>query len=533
MSRSRDWFKFGGLLGLTLVIAAVFIAALGTPTGAAARGDFVMPDPPSISETAATAVAPQRSDIPPAAAPLASLEDAFTAVTERIRPAVVFIRSEAYTTENPHSGLQLPPGFEDFFFPRGQQPRGPQVRRGTGSGFIISADGYIMTNNHVVEGADKVRVRLLDKRQFDAKVVGRDPQTDIAIIKIDAHDLPTAALGNSDGVRIGEWVLAVGNPLGEEFSFTVTAGIVSAKGRGLRGLPNQTEYSITDFIQTDAVINPGNSGGPLVDIRGDVVGVNSAIASENGYYQGYGFAIPANLARVVGNRLIADGRVRRSILGVSIANATEEDTQYAGLDEVRGVVVNDYSMDNSPAEKAGIEPGDLIIELDGEPVSYVAQLQQVVGFKKPGSTVKVTVLRKGGERKTLNVKLIEAPSAEQVAQASAEPAQPKDEADVASTKAMGISLRQPPAEVSTRLGAEHTGPLVSDVDVDSPAEGRLFPPQQGSVDIVTHVNGTRTRTVEDFQRALRSASPGDVVSLRVFNTQGGGQTRIVRLRVPE
>jgi serine protease Do len=528
MTRSRDWLKFGGLLAVTLIIAGGFVAALGSPTRATGRGEFRMAEP----STATVTPAQQRADVPPAAAPLADLEAAFTAVADRVRPAVVFIRSESYTTENPHSGMQLPPGFEDFFFPRGQ-PRGPQLRRGTGSGFIISRDGYIMTNNHVVEDADKVIVRLLDKRQFEAKVVGRDPQTDVAVIRIDATDLPTLPLGNSDDVRIGEWVLAVGNPLGEAFSFTVTAGIVSAKGRRLEGLPSRTSYSITDFIQTDAVINPGNSGGPLVNIRGEVIGVNSAIASENGFYQGYGFAIPANLARVVGNQLIADGHVRRSILGVAIDEAREEDAQYAGLSEVRGVLVNDYSLPNSPAEKAGIEPGDLIIELDGEPVYYVAQLQQLVGFKPPGSTVRVTIARKGGERKTVNVRLIEAPTDEQVAQAATpEPAEPRGET-AGTAKALGISVRQPPTEVSQRLGEEHTGPLVTDVDVDSPAQGRVYPPQTGSADVITHVNNTRTRTVEEFQRALHAAPAGEVVSLRVYNTAGGGVTRVVRIRTPK
>ncbi|MDH5196261.1 MAG: trypsin-like peptidase domain-containing protein [Gemmatimonadota bacterium] len=525
-SRSRDWLKFGGLLGLALVAAAVFIGVLGSPTRAAEPAPFAMAEP--VAASAADAIpAAQQSTVPAAAAPLAALGDAFAAVADQIIPVVVFIQSESYSTDSPHSGMQIPPGMEEFFFPRGQ-PRTPQRRRGTGSGFIISADGYIMTNNHVVEGADKVTVRLRDKRQFEAKVVGRDPQTDVAVIKIDAANLPSANLGNSDDLRIGEWVLAIGNPLGEAFSFTVTAGIVSAKGRMLGGLPNRTTYSIMDFIQTDAAINPGNSGGPLVNIRGEVVGVNSAIASENGFYQGYGFAIPANLARVVGNQLIAEGRVHRSILGVAIADANEEDAAYAGFDEVRGVVVNDYSMTDSPAEKAGIQPGDLIVELDGEPVSYVAQLQQLVGFKKPGSTVKVTVVRKGGERKTLNVRLIEAPAEELAQVASREDDQPREE-PAGTGKALGISVRQPPAEVATQLGPDRVGPLVVDVDVGSPAQDRL---SAARGDIITHVNGTRVRTAGEFERAVRGLKPGEIVSLRIVSAAVGGQSSMVRLRVP-
>ena len=527
-TRSRDWLKFGGLVGLTLLVAAVFIGALGSPTRAAEPAAFVMPEPPAAEATALPA-AQERSAIPAAASPLNELGESFTAVADIIRPAVVFIRAESLASENPHTGLQVPPGLEDFFFPRGQ-PREPQRRRGTGSGFIISADGYIMTNNHVVEGATKVTVRLLDKRQFEAKVVGRDPQTDIAIIKIDARDLPTATLGNSDHVRIGEWVLAVGNPLGEAFSFTVTAGIVSAKGRLLEGLPNRSSYSIMDFIQTDAAINPGNSGGPLVNVRGEVVGVNSAIASENGFYQGYGFAIPANLARVVGNQLIAEGRVRRSVLGVAIDDADEEDAAYAGFDEVRGVVVNDYSMPNSPAEKAGIEPGDLIVELDGEPVYYVAQLQQLVGFKAPGSTVKVTVIRKGGVRRTTTVRLIEAPN-EQVAQAATRERERPREDTAGTTTALGISVRQPPSEIASRLGDDLTGVVVMDVEAGSPAQDRLNPARNGISDIITHVNGTRVRTVDQFEQAIRAARPGEIVSLRVYNATVE-QSRVERVRVP-
>ena len=198
-----------------------------------------------------------------------------------MKPSVVYIRSQR--TEHATQQQRVPPGMERFF-PRFRQQ--PEIEQGSGSGFVISADGYILTNNHVVEGAEQVTVRLLDRREFKAKVIGTDPNTDVAVLKIDAKDLPPVALGNSDDARVGEWVLAIGNPLGEGLTFTVTSGIVSAKGRALNGLPGRGQGSIQDFIQTDAAINPGNSGGPLVSVRGEVIGINSAIASETGLLLG-------------------------------------------------------------------------------------------------------------------------------------------------------------------------------------------------------------------------------------------------------
>src|SRR5256885_2373553 len=296
----------------------------------------------------------------PAAKPASDLGQASVAVAEHVKPAVVFIQSQHQERVDTR---RLPPGFDDFF----PQFRGrPRVEQGTGSGFIVSADGYIMTNNHVVEGADKVTVRLLDKRVFLAHVVGTDPQTDIAVLKIEAQNLPTVSFGNSDSTQIGEWALAIGNPLGEAFAFTVTAGIISAKGRLLQGL-YAGGYQIQDFIQTDAAINPGNSGGPLVNVRGEVVGINAAIASETGYSAGYGFAIPINLARTVMQQLVASGRVQRAGIGVMIQEARPEDAQAVGERDIKGVVGQDLSSDESPAKKAGIQQGDVITEVDGRP----------------------------------------------------------------------------------------------------------------------------------------------------------------------
>ncbi len=512
--------KFGVLVVLTFVLAATFVSAADRPVRTPTEQEVA-----ALQALAAPAPAPI---IPQAAQAVADLGGSFKAVADLVRPAVVYIRADVIETTR----QQVPRGFEDLF----PDSRGGQrLRRGQGSGFIISPDGYIITNNHVVENASKLIVRLYDKREFEARVVGRDPSTDVAVIKIDESGLPAVSLGDSDSLSVGEWVLAVGNPMGEQFSFTVTAGIVSAKGRVLNGLPIQSAYRILDFIQTDAVINPGNSGGPLVNIRGQVMGVNSAIASDNGFYQGYGFAIPANLVRAVSSQLIADGRVTRAILGIAINPVTPEDAEFVGLDEIRGVRVDDFSMPNSPAEAAGIVPGDIIVELDGERVDYVGQLQQLVGFRRPGETVKVTVVRRGGEHVDIPVLLSEAPS-EETTVASAAPVEDPTPGDH-ETK-LGIAVRPLDEETAGRresIGTQNAGLAVMSVDLDSPARERLIPTQRGRLgDIITHVNGVRVRTIADLDTALGETRAGDLVSLRVFNpsgNQGNGISRVVRLRV--
>ena len=342
--------------------------------------------------------------------------NAFVAIAEHVTPAVVSIQMErqARPVKAPR-GQQVPPGMEDFFKqfdPRQQQQQQPM--EGSGSGFLVTADGYILTNNHVVADADKLTVTLLDKRVFKAKVIGRDPTTDVAVIKIDGTNFPTISFGNDDKSRVGEWVLAVGNPLG--LDFTVTAGIISAKGRSgqLRNL-YASQYAIVDYIQTDAAINPGNSGGPLVNSHGDVIGINSAIASGTGYYSGYGFAIPISLAKTVMNDLIQYGRVRRAILGVSISDLRPEDAQAAGLKEIRGALVGGGTPgQSSPAEQAGIEAGDVIVAIDGTPVDRVAQLQRIIRVHKPGESVSVDVMRYG-QKHSYKVKLAEAPNEAQLA----------------------------------------------------------------------------------------------------------------------
>ncbi len=351
----------------------------------------------------------------------ASLDDsqnAFVSIAERVTPAVVSVSAERTTKASDMRDRvrQLPPEFQQFFdSPQAQQPR---TQESQGSGFIVTKDGYILTNNHVVDGADNVKVELLDHRSFKAKVIGHDPQTDVAVLKIDAGELPTVPLGDDAKTRVGEWALAIGNPFG--LDFTVTAGIISAKGRStqLRAL-NDDKYAIQDFIQTDAAINPGNSGGPLVNIRGEVVGINSAIASETGSYTGYGFAIPITLAKTVMDDIIAHGHVRRAILGAAIQDLTPEDAASAKLKDIAGVQILSFT-EGSPAEKAGMEPGDIVVKIDGVPSPRVSTLQRMIRSHQPGDVVDLDVVRYG-EHKDFKVKLIEAPTAEVAAVAASNP----------------------------------------------------------------------------------------------------------------
>src|SRR5574341_270933 len=527
--QTRDWLKFVSLVGVAFVLGLVFTSALDLPRRSRAAEPFSFQAPATPAQTA------PRPPIP-AAKPAADLGDAFAAVAAHVQPAVVFIRSEHRERA---STRRLPPGFDDLF-PQLRRQR-PQIEQGTGSGFIVSNNGYILTNNHVVTGADRVTVRLYDKREFQARVVGADPATDVALIKIDAASLPTVDFGNSDSTRIGEWVLVIGNPLGEAFTFTVTAGIISAKGRLLRGLEQVRNFSIQDFIQTDAAINPGNSGGPLVNVHGEVIGINSAIASETGFYAGYGFAVPINLARVVMDQLVRTGHVQRAVIGVSIRDADPADAEDVGLGEVRGVVVQDFIPDASasPAGRAGLQQGDVIVALDGQPVEYVAQLQQRVGFKKPGETVRVTVLRKRGERHEYTVRLAAAPSDAEVAAGDDDSAADDEPKSGLAPKeeTLGISFQavtaQDAADRSLRPIRDAGGGLVvTDVSPDSPAYGKLAPVgPNGAGDVILKVNGTPVHTRAEFRAALRPLKSGDIVTLQVFNVGAQGQG-IVRIKLP-
>ncbi len=508
-SKGRDLLKLGSVVAIAFAAGLLFASALNLPRPgqAEARHPVNIVTGPPMSLRTADGVLPSFADI-----------------AEKVRPSVVYIT--VLKREQSPQMFQVPPGFDDFFR-RFQMPQRPQITEGSGSGFIVSQDGYILTNNHVVAGADKVRVTLLDHREFDARVVGRDPATDVAVIKIDADHLAPLPFGNSDQARVGDWVLAIGNPL--NLQFTVTAGIVSAKGRPLAGLQDASDrYQIQDYIQTDAAINPGNSGGPLVNLEGEVIGINAAIASQTGFYAGYGFAVPINLARHVMDDLIATGHVERAILGIAIANATGADAQAVGMSQIRGVVVKSFSSDHSPAQAAGLQLGDVIVALNDTAIDHVAQLQTMVGFKRPGEVVHVTFVHASGRQQNANVRLAAAEPAD-TAELASTSGSTSDSASSMASRKLGIDVQGMTPDLIQAAGvpADLHGPVVAGVEDYGPASGHLAAADDGSPDVILYVNQSRVRTRDEFLRAIAPLRKGDVVSLRVTNL--GDKTHAVRI----
>ena len=444
------------------------------------------------------------------AAVRADLPD-FESIVEASAPAVVkiLVQSERQAFPGAEEMEQIPEYLRRFFEFRGGPPQRQQ--RNMGSGFIVSADGYIVTNNHVVEGASEVTVRLLDRREYDAEVVGTDVRSDLALLKIDADDLEVLEIADGD-VNVGEWVLAIGSPFGLDFS--VTAGIVSAKGRSL---PTEAGENYVPFIQTDVAINPGNSGGPLFNLDGEVVGVNSQIFTRSGGSIGLSFAIPAVVVRNVVMQLRDRGEVTRGWLGVSIQDVDRNLAESFGMDRPMGALVAQVGAD-SPAEKAGIESGDIILEFDGQAINSSSDLPHVVGLIAPGTSATARIRRDG---KTVEIDVeVGGLDADERAMVSGLGGQPGSDRSI-----LGLVLEDADPEMMSQMGLSG-GVLVLEVVADSDASQAGI---QGG-DVITRLGSTAVQSMADFEQAAERLQPGQSVAVRLVR---GGAPLFLAIRVPQ
>ncbi len=486
--------KFGGWTGTALLI-----------TGMVLGGLFISNWDASIVERDE-----YRSITPVVAADQRSLQefsDTFATIAEKVKPSVVLIRSKRVvrTAQQRFFGP-----FEDFF---GRGPRRnpePEPNRGLGSGVIVSEDGYILTNNHVVENSEELTVLLSDERRAKAEIIGLDPRTDLAVIKVDFNDLPVLSFGDSDKLRVGEWVMAVGNPFG--LDHTVTAGIVSAKGRGRILDPNSYE----NFIQTDAAINPGNSGGALVDLEGNLMGINTAIYSRTGGYSGIGFAVPANMARNIMTRLVTDGRISRGYLGVLIANIDEDLAASMGLESADGVLINNI-VEDGPASDSDLQVEDVVVALDGRDVKDMDDLRNRIADIAPGTEVELKVVR-DGEPQTIAIELAELPDGDPTRTAS------REESPISPASRIGIDVMDITREW-TRYYESGSGVVIARVISGSVAEDKEL--RRG--DLIREVNGDPVSSVQEFTAIVRRFEAGQAIRFRIqrLNAQF-----LVGLRIP-
>ncbi len=441
-------------------------------------------------------------------------ESPFVSVVDRALPAVVFIDVRKEVSASNEQGDDL----LRRFFGDGTRSPHPRTRPSSGSGFIIDKDGLILTNNHVVRDANDITVTLNDNRQFKAKVVGADPETDVAVIKIDADDLPVLPLGDSDQLRVGDWAIAIGNPLGE-LKGSVTVGIVSARGRSNLNIWGGTPQ-FQDFIQTDASINFGNSGGPLCNIRGEAIGVNTAI---NPSGQGIGFAIPINLARHVAEQLVAHGSVQRAMLGVYLAELTPELADGFGLDKNQQGVLIQNVIDDSPAQRAGLRRNDVIVSFDGMQVKDLQKFRLRVADQKVGKSVPVTVLR-NGKPVQLTVKLAERDTQFLASNTPQQQGSSGDEGSQKTTTMAGLTVRPMSRAEMSQAGVE-SGVIITDVESGSSADDAGLEPG----DVIEEVGGQPVSTAEAFAKQITSAKTKGRHAVLLVNR--GGNTQFVPLRV--
>jgi serine protease Do len=428
---------------------------------------------------------------------------AFTSVVKKVTPAVVHIRVEKTMNSGGMLGggddFYNNPFFEQFFGPqfRRQQPR-QFKQQGQGSGFIIGKDGHILTNNHVVEGADSITVILSDKKEVKAKLIGTDPQTDIALLKIDGGDnLPVVPLGDSDALEVGEWVIAIGNPFG--LSQTVTVGIVSAKGRNRVGI---NDYE--NFIQTDAAINPGNSGGPLLNIHGEVVGINSALYTRSGGYMGIGFAIPVNMVKSIENQLNDHGKVTRGWIGVGIQDVDENLAKSFNLKKAEGILVSEVQQ-GSPAEKAGLKQGDVILRLDNKTLNNVNDLRNQISLLSPKTTTVLQIIR-DGKNKDVEITIGEQPA--DFSRLS------KENGGTSGLKQFGLSFQNLTPDLAEQFGYKRDqGIIIKEVESGSTAAMAGLKPGL----LIEEVNKQRIHNLKELDKVLQLSNSPKRILLRVRN----------------
>ena len=459
------------------------------------------------------------NDSPPESANLGvqNLSNGFAEIVKKVKPAIVTI----YTTKN----VKIPESPWHRFF-RGFGDEGDSdggerefSERGLGSGIVVSDDGYILTNHHVIKDVDELRVQLVDLQEFEAEVVGTDPETEVALIKIDAKGLTKAVLGNSDNIEIGEWVLAIGSPL--ELNFSVTAGIVSALSRDINIIGRGGGgYAIENFIQTDAAINPGNSGGALVDYKGEVIGVNTAIKTETGTYIGYGFAVPINLAKTVMDDFINFGEVRRGYIGVQIEAMTPIKAEGVGLDKPEGVFINNV-LPGKAADKAGIKAGDVILEVEGMAVNRPNQLQAKVGTYNPGDKISLLLWRNGRKEK-LDV-VLEGRDKEK------SPVEVKPHEEEKKFQSLGINVKDMTDDELELYNLEN-GVLIQSIDQNSSVlrEGL----RRG--DVIYEIDGKPVTSVSDLNDYIDTRKPGSIIKIQTRSRLSDGSTsdRLVFLKIP-
>jgi serine protease Do len=466
------------------------------------------------------------------------LSNTFRAAADRALPAVVYIGVVREPTpiarRQGQPGRQgqpqgIPEEFRRFFgLPEGftmpddfEMRQAPQ--QGAGSGFILDRQGHIMTNHHVVNGATRITVRLVDGREFDARLIGSDAATDVAIVKVEPRQgevLPVSELGRSADSRIGDWVIALGNPLG--LNFTVTAGIVSAQGRQLRrgsAGADQGAPPLEAYIQTDAAINPGNSGGPLVDLYGRVIGMNTAISAQN--FIGHGFAVPIDLASRIADDLLTHGYVRRPRIGVTVADVTAVDAEVYGLNRIRGAQITSVQAGLAGAQ-AGIQPGDVVLSIGGREIRDATDLTTTLALHQPGETLEFRIWRDRRES-TVRVRLGEFPRPDRPAAA--------DDAAPRPAERIGFSVAPVTAQEAARMGLpRENGVIIDQVTQYGPAAGRVAPRGSGAPQMLRSVNGRQVRTVAEFEAAVRNLQPGDAVSLRLVDPEAGEMVVNYRVR---